>query len=147
VKEQILKQSHPFSQEWWRLNQQIAHLSRELKEGEQLNSSKRGPCAKKSIVCTIIAEDGEQFTGENSCDNPQASCPRVGELYKRDDFTLCRSICQQSGHAEVMALKAAGPKAKGAIAIVEHHRVCDDCRQKLQEAGIKAVFTSTRLEL
>jgi pyrimidine deaminase RibD-like protein len=100
-----------------------------------------GPCAKKVVTCTIIAEDGELFFGENSCNNAQSSCPRVGALYSRDDFTLCKVVCDQPGHAEVMALKSAGEKARGATAFVYHHRVCSDCREKLIAAGIIEIFT------
>ena len=100
-----------------------------------------GPCAKKRVFCTLVSKDGEEFFGENSCDNPQESCPRVGSLYARDDFTLCKSVCRQSGHAEVMALRLAGEKAKGAIAIVEHHRVCDDCERRLKAAGVASIVT------
>ena len=63
----------------------------------------RGPCAKRRVSCTIIDRGGRVFTGENDCANPQAVCPRApGEGYEK-----CRSICQQAGHAEIMALEAA----------------------------------------
>lgn len=34
VKEQFLRQAHPNSQEWWRINQQIAELENSLVEVE-----------------------------------------------------------------------------------------------------------------
>lgn len=81
---------------------------------------------------------GETFTGTNDCRNPQPSCPRLpGEGYEK-----CKTICDQEGHAEEIALKAAGDKAKGAIASLEgigHY--CKNCQIKLFAAGVISLTT------
>lgn len=79
---------------------------------------------------------GETFTGTNDCRNPQPSCPRLpGEGYEK-----CKSICDQEGHAEEIALKAAGDKAKGAIAELEGiGYFCKQCQLKLFAAGVTAL--------
>lgn len=101
-----------------------------------------GPCAKRVVKCTIISVDGEHFVGENSCATPQEVCPRgPGEGYAK-----CISICHQEGHAEIMALKLAGDKAKGGIAIKHGHTYfCQPCQEALFGAGIKYLTTSDEM--
>ena len=96
----------------------------------------RGPCAKRAVRCKIETFDGELFVGENDCANPQDVCPRSpGEGYEK-----CKSICQQSGHAEIEALRAAGDKARGGIAnLWGHYWMCEPCGRAMYEAGIKFV--------
>ena len=95
-----------------------------------------GPCAKTTVTCTIVAADGSHFVGTNSCANPQEKCPRsAGE-----DYTKCRTVCDQQGHAEVQALKIAGEKAVGAHAYIEGHTyACMDCQHALYRAGVFAI--------
>ena len=91
-----------------------------------------GPCAKKHVVCTIATPFGKEFVGTNECRNPQAVCPREpGEGYEK-----CRSVCQQDGHAEIVALRLAGEEARGAVAYISHHRVCHECQDALRDAGV-----------
>jgi deoxycytidylate deaminase len=92
-------------------------------------------CAKKKVLCFLISEDLEVFIGENNCLNPQPACPREqGEGYEK-----CKTICQQTAHAEVNAIAKAGAKARGAKALVLHKRVCCDCQDALDSAGVKSV--------
>lgn len=97
-------------------------------------------CAKKKVQCVIISVDGEAFVGENWCHNPQEVCPRSpGENYDK-----CHSICKQSGHAEINALKKAKRKAEGATAyLVGHHHYCRACQLAMFSAGIKQLSTPT----
>lgn len=92
-----------------------------------------GPCAKQTVTCTIITSEGERFVGTNSCANPQIVCPRLpGEGYEK-----CHSICDQRGHAEEQALRAAGAKAKGAWAYIEGHTwACQNCQMALFAEGL-----------
>jgi deoxycytidylate deaminase len=93
----------------------------------------RGPCAKRRVTCTITAYDGQRFTGENDCANPQEVCPRAPD----EGYEKCKSICQQAGHAEIEALKAAGAKAEGAVAdLFGHYWMCEPCGRAMLEAGI-----------
>lgn len=93
-------------------------------------------CAKLQVKCTIITEDNLVFVGTNGCANPQAVCPRV----KGEDYTKCRTICGQEGHAETVALARAGDKAKGARAYVEGHTyACRACQEALFAAGVVSI--------
>lgn len=93
-------------------------------------------CAKQTTRCRIVTVDGEEFIGENFCLNPQQSCPRVeGEGYDK-----CLSICNQVGHAEQVAVKLAGYKAKGAVAYLSGHTYfCMECQHALFEAGVTLI--------
>jgi deoxycytidylate deaminase len=103
-----------------------------------------GECAKRKVRCTIITADGRTFVGENSCLNPQQTCPR------RDDegYEKCATVCQQLGHAEVNALTMlmlAGADGKGGTAFIQgHHRACSPCQEALKASGIDRIFFGER---
>lgn len=92
-------------------------------------------CAKTTVTCTLVTPDNERFVGTNWCANPQPVCPRApGEGYEK-----CVSICQQAGHAEVEAVRAAGIKALGARAYIEGHGyACRNCQEVLVAAGARS---------
>lgn len=95
-----------------------------------------GECAKAHIACTLITPDGERFIGTNWCKMAQPVCPRA----PGEDYTKCRTICQQVGHAEIVALEEAGAKARGAHAyVVGHSHVCRHCQEALYAAGVVAI--------
>ncbi len=95
-----------------------------------------GPCAKQTVTCTLIASDGERFVGTNYCENAQQACPRnAGEGYDK-----CASICRQSGHAEIVALRRAGEKARGSKAFLQGHTyACQSCQEALFAAGVDSL--------
>lgn len=95
-----------------------------------------GPCAKAAVRCTLITAAGERIVGENWCANPQAVCPRApGEGYDK-----CKTVCQQEGHAEAVAVRLAGDMAKGAHAYLEGHTyACQSCQEALFGAGVAAL--------
>lgn len=98
-----------------------------------------GPCAKTTVKCTIISPSGS-WTGTNACRNPQPTCPRgPGEGYEK-----CKSICDQIGHAEIVALQAAGESARGGVAWVEYFYVCGSCQKALDEAGVRVSIGAPR---
>lgn len=84
-----------------------------------------------------MSPDGKTcFAGTNACNNPQKVCPREpGEGYEK-----CKSICDQPGHAEEVALaaaRAAGVDVTGWKAVlIDHTYYCRNCQEKLFEAGI-----------
>lgn len=92
-----------------------------------------GPCAKTTTRCTLVTPAGEHIVGTNECRNPQPVCPRLpGEGYEK-----CKSICDQVGHAEVVAVARAGAKARGAKAFLEGHTyACMDCQHILWPSGV-----------
>jgi hypothetical protein len=92
-----------------------------------------GPCVKATVRCTLVTPTGERIVGENWCHNPQPTCPRL----PGEDYAKCKSICQQEGHAEVVAVRRAGEKAGGARAYLEGHTyACMDCQHALFGAGV-----------
>ena len=96
-----------------------------------------GPCAKRSVECTLFDPEGYVYIGRNDCANPQPTCPRLpGEGYEK-----CKSICDQAGHAEIEALRAAGRNgAKGAHAtLTGHYWMCEPCGRALREAGVLSI--------
>lgn len=90
-------------------------------------------CAKRHVVAVVIGKSGRHYVGHNLCLNPQFNCPReIGE-----DYEKCKSICNQPHHAEPMAILEAGEDAKGgSIIVLNHERICDNCKEAIKEAGI-----------
>lgn len=96
-----------------------------------------GPCAKVRVFCTLVHPDGRRWVGENVVRNPQEVCPRA-ELPRRTGYDRCQTVCDQVGHAEVVALQAAGPDAAGCTAYVENRDyVCRECQSALVAAGVR----------
>ena len=95
-----------------------------------------GPCAKTTVKCVLVTPHGEHIVGTNECRNPQKVCPRdLGEGYEK-----CQTICDQVGHAEVVALENAGAKAVGARAYISGHTyACMNCQHQLFGAGVKSL--------
>jgi len=95
-----------------------------------------GPCAKTVVLCTLVFPDGRRVVGENACNKPQAVCPRLpGEGYIK-----CRTICDQPGHAETMAIALAGHTAFGAHAYIEGITyACRACQESLFGNGAVAL--------
>lgn len=101
-----------------------------------------GPCAKRVVTCRIeyVHPSGDVSSVEatNWCANPQPVCPRV----PGEDYTKCRTICQQGGHAEMIAIALAKKHgiARGAHArITGHYWMCEACGRELRDAGVRSV--------
>lgn len=95
-------------------------------------------CAKKLVVCKLT-KDGKTFVGNNDCFSPQECCPRdLGE-----DYSKCKEICNQGGHAEMVALQLMiedGVDPAGSCAQVfgiDH--VCKDCFRTLRDVGVNRI--------
>lgn len=96
-------------------------------------------CAKQLAVATIITQCGKVFWGRNDALQPAQVCPR-GDLPSGEGYALCRDVCRQPGHAEVMALHAAGHWAEGAVLVLSGHKaVCADCSAACDAAGIARI--------
>jgi len=101
-----------------------------------------GPCAKTTVTCTIVVENGvggarTYYVGQNVCRSPQVRCPREpGEGYEK-----CASICDQVGHAEAVAASlVTGQEAAGGVAYVTGHTyACDSCKAALAAVGVTEV--------
>jgi deoxycytidylate deaminase len=102
-----------------------------------------GPCAKTTVTCTLVTATGEHIVGTNYCENAQASCPR----HAGEDYTKCRTICRQVGHAEVVALMRAGHKSAGSRAFIEGHTyACQNCQEALFAAGVISISVGIQPE-
>ncbi|MCD1645281.1 DNA cytosine methyltransferase [Aurantimonas coralicida] len=100
----------------------------------------RGPCVKQRVMATIVAADGRRFVGENDCETPQTVCPRA-EMPTGVGYELCKSICRQTGHAEINALKVAGEAARGATLYLEGHTyACEPCKSACEDAGVLEII-------
>lgn len=98
-----------------------------------------GPCVKQRVIATIVTATGERFVGENDCDTPQMTCPRA-DMPTGVGYELCRSVCHQTGHAEVNALRKAGTHAAGGRMFIEgHFYACDPCKEAMASAGVVSI--------
>ena len=95
-----------------------------------------GPCAKATVTCTLILADGRRVVGSNLCLNAQEACPRA----PGEDYVKCGTICNQAGHAEIVALMLAGEAARGSHAFIEGHTyACRPCQEALFGSGVVAL--------
>lgn len=100
----------------------------------------RGPCAKQRVIATIVTTDGAVFVGENDCANAQEICPRAG-MATGEGYHLCEDICQQAGHAEIVALTKCWERAQGATLYLQGHTyICDVCKAACLAAGLSQMF-------
>jgi hypothetical protein len=100
-----------------------------------------GPCAKTRVTCTLTFPDGRQVVGENACANPQPACPRE----PGEDYTKCRTVCQQLGHAEQQAVALCNGDARGASAVLRGHTyACQACQEALFGAGVVSLFVQPK---
>ena len=100
----------------------------------------KGLCAKRSVVVIIVGKKGI-YTNTNWCAKPQSTCPRVEKGMKSGEgYELCKDVCQQPAHAEIMALLNAGTDAKDAVMyLLGHDHCCDSCLTQIKKYGIKEV--------
>ena len=99
----------------------------------------KGPCAKQVVTATIITPSGGRFVGTNHCENAQPTCPRAS-MPSGVGYELCVDICQQSGHAEVNAIRASGGEAVGGVLYLEGHTyACSACQSAAAAAGVAEI--------
>lgn len=100
-----------------------------------------GPCAKQVVKATVVCKNGTHFSSTNYCKNPQAVCPReIAGFKSGEGYSLCKTVCQQVGHAEQNAIAFAGKKSKDATLFLEGHTyACDGCKKAAKQAGIKQI--------
>ena len=102
------------------------------------------PCLKKSVTAYIITTTGSIFKGRNDISNISiTSCPRedIGAKFG-ERYDLCQNECQQTGHAEIMAILAAKDAQIAGSKVYLHgiDRICDPCRDALVEKGIYTII-------
>lgn len=101
-------------------------------------------CAKRRVAAYIMDGDLIVAAGTNRCRAPQPVCPREpGEGYEK-----CRSICDQEGHAETMAIWNAAergfdlnePDHGLRMVVLGHHRQCDMCKAATASLNLPVTF-------
>ena len=103
------------------------------------NHKLKGKCKKQTTLAIVVNGD-KYFIGSNSCNEPQDTCPRDG-MKTGVGYELCKDVCGQKNHAEVDVIKKSGKYAKGGILfLVGHYYLCDNCKNKVREAGIKKII-------
>lgn len=98
------------------------------------------PCLKADVMAMIVDHVGQVATGTNEIQNEFVKkCPReLGE-----DYTKCKTICQQESHAEIAAIKKA--KERGLILegsklyLTGHNKPCYNCRKACEKEGITII--------
>ena len=102
-----------------------------------MTTTYKNRCAKRHVIARVVTVGGEEFYGTNAIRNPAiAECPRK----EGEGYTKCATICGQFGHAELVALIAAGEKAKGGtLHVYGHDHMCDECKDATKAAGIAKV--------
>jgi len=94
-----------------------------------------GPCAKTVVRCVLtdVITDEVVATGENICMTPQQTCPRT----EGEDYTKCKSVCNQVGHAEEVAAYMARDHKQPLEAIITGHtNYCQNCWNVLTKLGV-----------
>lgn len=93
-------------------------------------------CAKRYVVA-IIEKNGKYYVGSNWCRNQQKECPRLPD----EDYSKCKTICEQDGHAEIDAIKnAKGDTEEAIMYLIGHDYCCEPCLASMKKAGIKTVI-------
>ncbi len=98
-------------------------------------------CIKQVVTATIITPAGKRYVGSNYTTKDNGGiCPRA-EMKSGEGYDLCRDICGQIGHAEVIALMIAGDEARGSTLYIEGHTyACDSCKKAADIAGITSII-------
>lgn len=93
-------------------------------------------CAKQVVEATIVGRSGRVYVGRNDCASPQEVCPRR-DMPSNVGYHLCRDVFRQEGHAEVMAIRAAGDDScGGSLTLRGHITVCPSCMSACDAAWI-----------
>ena len=99
-------------------------------------------CAKRHVVAVLIPQDSlypKYYIDYNSCKTPQEICPR----HENEDYTKCKTICNQKGHAEINVLNQAldDKRTKGSLIILMGHTYCcNNCLDEMKKAGVQNVI-------
>jgi deoxycytidylate deaminase len=98
---------------------------------------------KQVVKATIYNRHDEIISiGYNDITNEEVTeCPRA-DIPTGEGYHLCKEVCGQLGHAEVVALKNAGNRdlTECYIKLKGHTYACDACRSALLERGISVII-------
>lgn len=118
------------------LNKMVDFLHHKKTETNIIELLDPRKCAKRHVIA-IIEKNGKYYVGSDWCRNPQKKCPRL----PGDDYSKCKTICKQDGHAELDAIRNAKGHTKGGIMyLIGHDHCCDPCLAAMKKAGIEFVY-------
>lgn len=96
-------------------------------------------CAKATVLAVLENRHHPEdyVIASNTCNNPQQVCPREDG----EDYTKCKTICQQPGHAEIEVLKKihSTDLTDYDLTIIGHDRMCQDCMNAVADAGVLVI--------
>lgn len=103
------------------------------------------PCKKQIVKAILITKDGNICYGSNSINAKVDQCPREIEGFPSGKgYHLCKSICKQNEHAEVVAITEAKNKGydinNAKIFITGHTYFCDNCIDQMHLNNISHAF-------
>jgi len=103
------------------------------------------PCFKREVTAVIVGRDGRIAVGQNLIYNDDLEeCPRA----KGEGYDKCISICNQKGHAEIMAIKKAKERyldmEDANIYLIGHHRICDNCKEACDNEGLNVIIVNEK---
>lgn len=106
--------------------------------------SQKSGCAKQPTGAVVV-KNGKIIGKGTNAGQKVDSCPRVKKRSKTgQDYYLCKEVCYQEGHAEVMAARDAkqkGLNTNGAdLYLYGHWWCCKDCWDEMIKAKIKDVY-------
>lgn len=126
-------------------NRTIMHVGPEnrfMREATKLLSD--SGCAKQATGAVVVKNRKIVGRGANAGKRVDI-CPRVTANYPTGTgYELCRSVCEQVGHAEVVAIHDAlshGEDLRGASLYLDGHWwACKPCWDEILKAGISRVY-------
>lgn len=127
---------HDIEEDLNKIMNKLIDFLRDQKEKEIMERVDPRKCAKRHVVA-IIEKNGKYYVGSDWCRNPQKKCPRL----PGEDYSKCKTVCKQDGHAELDAIKNAKGDAKGGIMyLIGHDHCCEPCLAAIKKAGINKVI-------
>lgn len=94
-------------------------------------------CCKKQTTVAIIMKNNQVISiASNYIKNNIQECPRKN-MPTGQSYDLCKTICNQVGHAEENACKLAEDDAKGAVLyLIGHYYICNSCLDVMKKYKI-----------
>lgn len=94
-------------------------------------------CPRQAVYAVLVALSGKHYFGANWIENDGITvCPRQ----KGEDYTKCKTECNQPFHAEMSAIwhcvDAGDDPVGGEVYITGHKGCCRGCRAGMTKEGI-----------
>lgn len=113
-----------------------------IKEATEL--LKTSGCIKQPTLAVVVKNGKVIGRGTNAAKKVDI-CPRVTHNCPTGTgYEFCKSVCNQEGHAEIMAIRSAlnvDSNLEGCDLYLEGHWwICENCWNEIIKVGIKNVF-------